>query len=218
MAERSVRPEESVADKPADASGKSVMTPDVDATATATPSEPGAPVPNIEKTDDAVAGGARRGRSLAILTVLAVLYSLYFARGFLVPIAFAVLLNFLLSPVVRALSRWKIPPPLSGAVIVLSLVGAIGGGAYALSGPAYKWMSTAPATLSKAESKLKNLIRPMQQVGNTSPVVAEFPGRSEIDPMHAPTRERLRGLHPRRIEPECNHVAVAVEHFFRLTQ
>ena len=167
MAERSVRPEESVADKPADASGKSVMTPDVDATATATPSEPGAPVPNIEKTDDAVAGGARRGRSLAILTVLAVLYSLYFARGFLVPIAFAVLLNFLLSPVVRALSRWKIPPPLSGAVIVLSLVGAIGGGAYALSGPAYKWMSTAPATLSKAESKLKNLIRPMQQVGNT---------------------------------------------------
>jgi predicted PurR-regulated permease PerM len=143
------------------------MTPDVDPTATATPAEPGEPVPNLEKTGDALTGGARRGRSLAILTVLAVFYSLYFARDFLVPIVFAVLLNFLLSPLVRALSRWKIPPPLSGAVIVLALVTALGAGAYALSGPAYGWISTAPANLSKVENKLKNLIRPVQQVGNT---------------------------------------------------
>ena len=146
---------------------RSVMAPDVDPTASARPAEPGEPVPDLEKTGDAITGGAQRGRSLAILTVLAVLYSMYFARDFLVPIVFAVLLNFLLSPLVRALARWKIAPPLSGAVIVLSLVAALGGAAYALSGPAYTWISNVPSTTSKAETKLKNLIRPVQQVGNT---------------------------------------------------
>ena len=86
----------------------SVLAPDVDPTATATPVEPGAPVPDIEKTGDAMRPSAYRSRSLSVLTVLAVLYSLYFARAFLVPIVFAILLNFLLSPVVRALVRWRI--------------------------------------------------------------------------------------------------------------
>jgi predicted PurR-regulated permease PerM len=167
VADRSVSTASIASDKVATAGGHSVMAPDVDPTATATPAEPGDPVPDIEKTGEALTGGARRGRSLAILTVLAVLYSLYFARDFLVPIVFAVLLNFLLSPVVRALSRWKIPPPLSGAVLVLALVATLGAGAYALSGPAYGWISSAPANVSKVENKLKSFIRPVQQVGNT---------------------------------------------------
>lgn len=161
--------------------GRSVMEPDVDATATATPEEPGEPTPDLEKTGDALARSGRRERSMAILTVLAVLYSLYFASGFLVPIVFAVLLNFLLSPAVRALARWKIPPPLSGAVIVLALIAALSGGAYALSGPAYGWISSAPASLSKVERKLKNLIRPVQQVGTTMDRAADVVGASRGD-------------------------------------
>ena len=165
MAERSLGVVPKIVDKAARASEHSVLEPDVDPTASAEPAEPGGPVPNIEKTEDALT--SRRPASLAILTVLAVLYSLYFARDFLVPIVFAVLLNFLLSPAVRALTRWRIPPPLSGAVIVLALLGAIGGGAYALSGPAYGWVASAPESFSRAESKLRGLIRPVQQVGTT---------------------------------------------------
>jgi predicted PurR-regulated permease PerM len=141
------------------------MKPDVDPTASASPVEPGAPVPDIEETQHAIARG--RQSSLTILTVLAVLYSLYFARDFLVPIVYAILLNFLLSPAVRALARWKIPPPLGGALIVLSLLTALAVSTYALSGPAYGWASSAPASLAKAETRLKGLIRPVQQVGTT---------------------------------------------------
>ena len=154
-----------IVEKAEHAPGHSVLEPDVDPTASAEPAQPGGPVPDIEKTEDALT--VKRPATLAILTVLAVLYSLYFARDFLVPIVFAVLLNFLLSPLVRALTRWRIPPPLSGAVIVLALLAALGGGAYALSGPAYGWIATAPASISKAESKLRGLIRPVQQVGTT---------------------------------------------------
>src|SRR5580765_6380153 len=57
-------------------------------------------------------------RSVAItgLFVLAVLYTLYFARAFLLPIVLAVLLDFLLSPVIRLLKRARIPEPVGAAM------------------------------------------------------------------------------------------------------
>jgi predicted PurR-regulated permease PerM len=159
------------------ASGHSVLEPDVDAGAQAVPAGPGEPVPDIEKTGDALTGTGRPG-TLAILTVLAVLYSLYFARDFLVPIVYALMLNFLISPAVRALTRWKIPPPVSGALIVLALLAALGGGAYALSGPAYRWISSAPESIAKVQERVKHIVKPVQQVGSTMERAADVVGSS----------------------------------------
>jgi predicted PurR-regulated permease PerM len=144
----------------------SVMTPDVDATATAQPAAPGAPVPDLSKTEDAATGHHHRSTAITILALLALLYTLYFARDFLIPIVYAVLLNFLLSPAIRALARVRVPPPLSAAVLVLALLAALGGGTYALAGPAQRWATSAPQTVNRAESKLRHLIRPVQQVSN----------------------------------------------------
>lgn len=49
-----------------------------------------------------------------------VIAALYFAREILVPIALAVLLSFVLAPLVRSLQRWKIPRPAAvlGAVTI----------------------------------------------------------------------------------------------------
>ena len=49
-----------------------------------------------------------RSTSIVILAVLAVFYTVYFARDFLLPITVAVLFDFLLSPVVRALTRLRV--------------------------------------------------------------------------------------------------------------
>lgn len=144
----------------------SVMTPDVDATATARPAAPGEPTPDLSKTEDAVAGSHHRSTAITILALLALLYTLYFARDFLIPIVYAVLLNFLLSPAIRALARLRIAPPLSAAVLVLALLAALGGGTYALAGPAQRWATSAPQTVSRAEMKVRHLIRPVQQVSN----------------------------------------------------
>ena len=140
------------------------MTPDVDPTATARPAEADAPAPDLAPTGDAATDRHRRSTAITLLALLALLYTLYFARDFLIPIAYAVLLNFLLSPVVRALARLRIPPPLSAAVLVLALLAALGGGTYALAGPAQRWATTAPQTVTRAESKLHHLITPVQQV------------------------------------------------------
>ena len=107
------------------ATAGSVLTPDVDVTAQAmTPM--GTPT-DLGKTGQAL-GERVEVRSIAItgLFVLALFYTLYFARSFILPILLAILLDFLLSPVVRALKRLRVPVPLGAGIVVLVLVGRSG--------------------------------------------------------------------------------------------
>jgi predicted PurR-regulated permease PerM len=124
------------------------------------------PVPDLDQTEAAVAKPATRGGALSILAILAILYTLYFARAFFIPIAFSLLLTLLLSPAVRALSRWKISPPLGAALVLAALVAALGGAAYGLSGPAEQLTKTAPTSLGRASAKIRSIVRPVQQVTN----------------------------------------------------
>lgn len=109
---------------------------------------------------------ARLDRSLAltILAVLAVFYSLYFARTFLLPITLAVMLDFLLSPAVRAFGRIRIPPPLAAAVVVVTMVGLLVLAIYQLSGPVQTWADKAPQSLETAQRQLKKILRPIEKV------------------------------------------------------
>jgi predicted PurR-regulated permease PerM len=109
-------------------------------------------------------------RSIAItgLFVLAVLYTLYFARAFLLPIVLAVLLDFLLSPIIRTLKRLRIPEPLGAALVLLALLGAVGVGGYSLAEPAQEWVAKAPASMAKVQSRLRDLRRPVEQVTRTA--------------------------------------------------
>src|SRR5437773_11029897 len=55
-------------------------------------------------------------RSIALtgLFILAVFYTIYFMRSILLPIVLALLLSYLLRPIVRALAQWKFPFPVGG--------------------------------------------------------------------------------------------------------
>jgi predicted PurR-regulated permease PerM len=142
----------------------SSLAPDVDPTVEATPASADAETPNLEKTGEAIRARTNGSVEATLLTALAVLYTLYIARDFLIPIVFALLLNFLLSPLIRRLARIHIKPPIGAAIVVILLVGAIGGGVYQLTGPAQRWIATAPDAFAKAQGKLRGIIRPMQQV------------------------------------------------------
>lgn len=151
----------------------SVLAPDVDASAQAPAAAPGAPPPDLGRTAAALASPANRSAALTVLAVLAVLYTLYFAREFLRPVTVAVLLNFLLSPVVRALSRARIPTGVGAALVVLALAGAVGSAGYALADPVERWAGEAPAALSAAQRKVRGLVRPVQQVTRTAERVGD---------------------------------------------
>ncbi len=120
--------------------------------------------PNIELTEQAIERPKGRSIEATVLTALALLYTLYIARVFLIPIAFALLLNSLLSPVIRFLRRYWIKPQLGAALVVLMLVGGVTGAVYQLSGPAQGWLAIAPKSFAHAQVSLRKIIRPMQQV------------------------------------------------------
>lgn len=142
----------------------SSLTPQVDAAATATPAAPGAPVPDLGRTGAAIDRPRSRSIEATLLTVLAVLYTLYFARTFLIPIVFALLLNFLLSPLIRRMRKFRVRPPLGAAIVLVLLVTGLGWGAYELGAPAQRWAAIAPQSFARAQEKLRGIIRPMQQV------------------------------------------------------
>jgi predicted PurR-regulated permease PerM len=154
----------------------SVLTPDLHATPEAPPADPGVAEPNLSRTAAAFDGRRGRSISLTVLAVLAVLYTLYFSREFLLPIVFALLLSFLLSPLVRGLARFHIPAPLGAGIIVLAILGVLGSGAFGLSGAVRDWAATIPATMATAETKLDKIIRPIRRASKTAEQVANAAG------------------------------------------
>jgi predicted PurR-regulated permease PerM len=152
----------------------------VNSAARADPVEPGAPVPDLSKTETKLRSPLSVSVSISILAVLAVLYTLYFARAFFVPITYAVLLNFLLSPVIRALRRVGIPSGLAAALVLLVMLSALGGAAYGVSGPARTWISKAPDAFATANKKLRAIRRPMEQVTRTAEQMARATSESAV--------------------------------------
>jgi predicted PurR-regulated permease PerM len=109
-------------------------------------------------------------RSIALtgLFVLAIFYTIYFMRSLLLPLVLALLLSYLLRPIVRTGARFHIPPPLSAAIILLSFFGLIGYAVSFLATPAAGWLEKAPYSLQQFQSKLIPLRGPMQNVAKAS--------------------------------------------------
>ena len=132
-------------------------------------------------------GVTRHSLSLAILAILAVVYTLYFGRAFFIPIFFAVELNFLLSPAIRwARRKLHAPAALTSAVVILTLAGGLGLGVYELAAPARGWLASAPATLSRAGEKLHKILKPVEQVSRTADQVDRV---ASVTEPRAKTRE-----------------------------
>lgn len=120
--------------------------------------------------------------SLAILATLGVVHALYFARAILIPIALAIVLFFLLAPIVRFLTRiTPLPEWVSAAIVVLSLTFSLGFMSYILAAPVSDWLSNAPSTFRKAEQKLRFIIDPVDKIDQASSQVSDIAAGKEKD-------------------------------------
>ena len=109
-----------------------------------------------------------RAVALVGLFVLATLYTLRLARPFILPIIFALLLDFLLTPAVRWLRKLRSPEPLGAALLLLAALGVIAGIGYNLAAPAAAWVRRAPATMEVARDRLAVLRRPVEQMSRAA--------------------------------------------------
>ena len=130
--------------------------------------------PDIKKLGEALRERLEiRSLSITGLFVLAAFYTLYFARAFFLPIVLAVLLDFLLSPLIRALKRARVPEPLGAALVIIALLGTAGVAVYGLVGPAKEWVAKLPSSMREAEDRLRQLRTPVEQVSKTAEQVEQ---------------------------------------------
>ena len=90
-----------------------------------------------------------RSASLALLAVLASLYTLYWAKAVFVPILLGLMASYALTPVVDCLERWRVPRVIGSAFLLLSIVGGAGWTAYRLSDDAAELIASLPEVAQK---------------------------------------------------------------------
>src|SRR3954463_16449049 len=65
----------------------------------------------------------KTSRFVLLASVCVVVAALYFAQEVLIPVALAVLLTFLFTPIVARLERWRVPRPVAVVLVVLIAFG-----------------------------------------------------------------------------------------------
>jgi predicted PurR-regulated permease PerM len=126
--------------------------------------------------NDGISGGGPGVARICLvtLTLLAVLYTLHLAAPFFLPIVLAILLNLLLSPVVRLLrNRLRIPDPLGAGIVLVVLLGVVGFGTYSLTPAASAWLARAPESLATLQRRIQPLRRPMERVNKAAEQVQQ---------------------------------------------
>jgi predicted PurR-regulated permease PerM len=126
-----------------------------------------------------------RVKSMALtgLFLIAAFYTLYFMRAMLLPLVLALLLSYLLVPLVRGLAKVKIRPLFGSAIVLLALIAAIGYSVSLLSEPAAGWIEKAPYSLQQLKAKLLPLKKPIEKVAQAT---------GEIDKLTTPEPEQAK--------------------------
>jgi predicted PurR-regulated permease PerM len=137
------------------------------------------PVPSPPPEDAALAGAKpapalRWPLVLLLIFVLLLFYTLYFARDLVMPMLLALVLTLIFTPIVRFLGRFRVPEPLSAAIIVLGLLGGFGLGAYTLSDPLAYWLEQGPRIFPEIERKLHILKEPVKELQKASKEVEKM--------------------------------------------
>ncbi len=160
----------------------------------AEPAEPAEPATAATTAPEAQSPLTQAAASYAVmgLFALACLYTMHIAKAILLPIAIAILLDFLFSPAVRWLRKRRIREPLGAALIMMSLLVLVGGATSALSGPAATWIAKAPATISQIQKRVKQISAPFARLQRTASQMQEATRQVSSSP-NAPARVEVVG-------------------------
>jgi predicted PurR-regulated permease PerM len=143
---------------------RSPLTPDVAPEALEPPAPDDPDLGKLAEAFEARLGADVRTVTLVGLLVLAVFYTLYFARSLFMPIVLAILLDFLLSPAVRALRKLRIPNAVGAGIVVFGVIGAVAFSGWWFSPSIASWIRQGPQTVAEVRDKLQDLRGPVAEV------------------------------------------------------
>jgi predicted PurR-regulated permease PerM len=131
-----------------------------------------------ESTAEAVVSRPRASWPLVVLTFLASVAALYFARDVLIPVVLAALLALLLRPLLRRLRSLHLPDALSSLLLFAGVTAVLLLAATVLAGQAQKWLEEAPQTVARVRELLPSQRGPLQNIEETTNAVQDL-GRSD---------------------------------------
>jgi predicted PurR-regulated permease PerM len=99
-----------------------------------------------------------------ILVLLASLAAAYTAADIVLPIVLAFVLSAVFHPLLRVLTRLRIPRALGALLIVLALLSVFAAVGLLLSGPIADWIKHSPETLPRLEQRLSFLSAPIRSL------------------------------------------------------
>lgn len=123
------------------------------------PQKMAVPEPSIEPVATAVTVPTLvdvRNFSLIVLAILAVIYTLHWAREIFIPLMLGLMISYALSPLVDLAHRWHIPRALSAGLFLLGIVGGISYLVYSLSDDAAALIETLPQAAQKFRQTLNS--------------------------------------------------------------
>jgi predicted PurR-regulated permease PerM len=113
-------------------------------------------------------------RLLTGLLVLATLYTIYFARGLLLPIVLALLISSLLQPLVLQLNRVKIPSGIAAIIVLLLFTAALATVIHQIAAPATEWFERRPYLVSQLNYKLRNFKKSLEAAKETTDAIGKI--------------------------------------------
>ena len=93
--------------------------------------------------------------------VLSMLTAAYVASEIVLPLIFAVMLNLLMQPALRALEGLRVPRALGALLLILVVIATIVGLGAAVSGPAEAWIAKLPEGIPRILERLRFLDAPI---------------------------------------------------------
>lgn len=138
-----------------------------------------------------------RSVSLAVLAVLATVFMLRWASAVLIPLMLGLVTSYALTPLVNGLARRRMPRMLAACLVMFSIVGATGAGAYYLADDAAELVETLPV----AAKKLRDAMRRSAQAAAPIAQVQEAADHLEAASKEANKAPRSRdGVQVVRVE------------------
>ena len=131
-----------------------------------------------------------RSVSLAVLAVLAVVYTLSWAKAVFVPLMLGVIISYALTPAVDRLQRWRLPRSLGISLVLAVVLGGLGVTGWSLADDATALVESLPDAAQKLRQSLRTTrsapASPIDQVQRAANELEEV-GRRRAAACRAPT-------------------------------
>jgi predicted PurR-regulated permease PerM len=97
-----------------------------------------------------------RSAALTVLAVLATILVLQYAQAMIIPIVLGILISYALEPIVARLTKWRLPRPISAAVVLIAVTAAAGLLIYGLRSQASAIVEQLPVAARRLREMVEN--------------------------------------------------------------